>query len=984
MQMASLSPPLSCHHNQKVPFLRKITSVPNNNPFRSILIPKASLSLSRQTQPKNRLPFTDNLSHQASYLQHIHELCESGNLNEAHTFLREDFDSSVSASEQKGEAMVVLLQACTRYKDIEVGRKVHEMVSASTQFRNDFVLNTRLITMYSMCGSPSDSRFVFNGMQKKNLIQWNALLSAYARNDLFHDAILLFVELISATEFSPDNFTLPCVIKACSGLLNLTLGKVIHGLAVKMAFFSDGFVGNALIAMYGKCGCIEEALQVFECMPERNLVSWNSIMYVFSDNGLSRDSYDLFEGLLNSEQSLIPDSATMVTIIPVSASKSEVNTGMLLHGLALKLGLSQELMVNNSLVDMYAKCGYLPEAHILFDRNDQRNVVSWNSLIGGYSKEGDAHGTFDLLRKMQTEDEIVVNEVTLLNVLPAFLDEFQLRSLKELHGYAFRHGFQDYELVANAFVAAYAKCMSPSYAERVFHGMKTKTVSSWNALIGGHAQNGFPGKALDSYLLMTESGLDPDSFTIGSLLLACAHLKLLQYGKEIHSFMLRNGLELDEFVGISLLSLYIHCEEILPAKLLFDRMEDKSVVSWNSMISGFLQSELPVEAINTFRQMLSNRNQPHEIAIIGVIGACSQLSALRLGKEVHCFVLKAHLTEDTYISCSLIDMYAKTGCMKQSRNIFDRVKERDEASWNVIIAGYGIHGHGHEAIELFEMMQTSGCKPDSLTFIGLLMACSHSGLVTEGLKYHRQMQSLYGIEPKLEHYACVVDMLGRAGQLNEALKLVNEMPEEPDSGIWSSLLSSCRNYGDLDIGEKASSKLLELGPEKAENYVLLSNLYAALGKWDDVRKVRQRMKGIGLQKDAGCSWIEVGGKAYRFLVGDASLSESKKIRQTWMKLEKKICKIGYKPDTSCVLHELEEDEKIEILRGHSEKLAISFGLLNTPKGSPLRVCKNLRICVDCHNAARFISKVIKREIIVRDNKRFHHFSNGLCSCGDYW
>ncbi|XP_028757953.1 pentatricopeptide repeat-containing protein At1g18485 [Neltuma alba] len=982
--MASLSPPPSCYHTQKVPFPGKITSISNNNPFRSIWIPKASLSHSRPTQPKTRLPFADNLPHRASYLQHIHELCESGKLNEALTFLQEDFDNSISTSMQKEEAIEVLVQACTRYKDIEVGRKVHEMVSASTQFSNDLVLNTRLITMYSMCGSPFDSHLVFNGMLRKNLIQWNALLSAYARNDLFHDAVLLFIELISVTEFSPDNFTLPCVIKACSGLLDVNLGKVIHGLAIKMAFSSDGFVGNALIAMYGKCGCIDEALEVFECMPERNLISWNSMMYVYSENGLPHDSYVLFKGLLNSEQGLVPDSATMVTIIPVSASERDLNMGMLLHGLAVKLGLTQELMVNNSLVDMYAKSNYLPEAQILFDRNDNRNVVSWNSLIGGYSKEGDTYGTFDLLRKMQMKDEIVVNEVTLLNVLPACLDESQLGSLKELHGYTFRHGFQDVELVANAFVAAYAKCMSPTYAERAFHGIKTKTVSSWNALIGGYAQNGFPREALDLYLLMTESGVDPDSFTVGSLLLACAHLKLLQSGKEIHSFMLRNGLELDEFVGISLLSLYIHCEDMLRAKLLFDKMEDRSVVSWNSMISGFSHNGLPSEAIDTFRQMLLNGTQPHEIAIIGVLGACSQLSALRLGKEVHSLLLKAHLTEDTYISCSLMDMYAKSGCMKQSRNIFDRLKERNEASWNVLIAGYGIHGRGHEAIELFEMMQASGCKPDSLTFIGLLMACSHSGLVTEGLKYHSQMQSLYGIEPKLEHYACVVDMLGRAGQLNEALKLVNEMSEEPDSMIWSSLLSSCRNYGDLDIGEKASRKLLELGPNKVENYVLLSNLYASLGKWDDVRNVRQRMKGIGLQKDAGCSWMEVGGKVYRFLVGDASLLESKKIWQTWMKLEKKISKIGYKPDTSCVLHELEEDEKIEILRGHSEKLAISFGLLNTTKGSPLRICKNLRICVDCHNAAKFISKVVKREIIIRDNKRFHHFSNGLCSCGGYW
>lgn len=847
--------------------------------------------------------------------------------------------------------------------------------------------------MYSTCGSPSESRSVFDASVKKNLFLYNALLSGFSRNALFRDAILLFVELLSATEHAPDSFTLPCVIKSCAGLTDSELGRAVHALALKTGLFSDAFVGNALVAMYGKFGFVESAFKVFGKMPERNLVSWNSMMYACSENGVFEECYDLFKGILNGNgegEGLVPDVATMVTVIPVCASQGELKMGMALHGLALKLGLGLELMVNNSLMDMYSKCGYLHDARVLFDRNEVKNVVSWNSMIGGYSKEGDSRGAFELLRRMQIEEENVirVNEVTLLNVLPAAcLEETQfLMSLKELHGYALRHGFvQSDELVANAFVAGYFKCGLLDYAKGVFCGMEAKSVSSWNALIGGHAQNGFPGKALDLYLVMRDSGLDPDCFTIGSLLLACSRLKFLCYGKEIHGFMLRNGLELDEFIGISLLSLYVQCGKMLPAKLFFDAMEEKSSVCWNTMINGFSQNELPCEALDAFRQMLSSGIRPQEIAIMGALGACSQVSALRLGKEVHSFAVKAHLTEDSFVTCSLIDMYAKCGCMEQSQNIFDWVNEKDEASWNVLIAGYGIHGHGLKAIELFKSMQSYGCRPDSFTFMGLLMACNHAGLVAEGLEYLGQMQSLYGIRPKLEHYACVVDMLGRAGQLNEALKLVNEMPDEPDSGIWSSLLSSCRNYGDLDIGEEVAKKLLELGPDKAENYVLVSNLYAGLGKWDEVRKVRQRMKDIGLQKDAGCSWIEIGGKVYRFLVGgDGSLLESKRIQQTWTKLEKKISKIGYKPDTSCVLHELEEEEKIEILKSHSEKLAISFGLLNTAEGTTLRVCKNLRICVDCHNAIKLVSKVVKREIIVRDNKRFHHFKNGFCTCGDYW
>ncbi|GMY15433.1 pentatricopeptide repeat-containing protein At1g18485 [Fagus crenata] len=985
--MVSVAPPLSHHHHHHHhrPIIYRTTQLSdtNNHSLLPIFTPKASLSLSTHTH-KTTHSQTQTTSN--PLLQHFHKLCDSGNLTEALNFLQRDsLSNAIFNSVQRAEALGVLLQACGHRKDIETGRKVHQMVSASTQFSNDFVLNTRLITMYSMCGSPLDSRLVFDGLKRKNLFLWNALVSGYARNELYVEAITLFTELISVTEFKPDNFTLPCVIKACAGNLDVGLGKVIHGMAMKMGLISDVFVGNALIALYGKCGFVEEAVKVFDCMPERNLVSWNSMISGFSENGFFRESYHMFREILEGEEGLVPDVATLVTVLPVCAAVGDVIMGMVVHCLAVKLGLNHNLIVNNALIHMYSKCGYFTEAEILFSKSNNKNVVSWNSMIGGYSREGNVCRTFDLLRKMQMElGNMKVNEVTILNVLQACLEESEMLCLKELHGYSFRHGLQYDQLVANAFVAAYAKCGSLSSAEHVFYGIETKTVNSWNALIGGHAQNGDPRMALDLYFQMTYSGIDPDWYSIGSLLLACAHLKCLCYGKEIHGFVLRNGLEMDSFIGISLLSLYVQCRKVLSARALFDRMENKILVSWNAMISGYSQNGLPDESLNLFRQMLFDGIQPYEIAITSIFGACSQLSALRLGKEMHCFALKAHLTEDIFVGCSLIDMYAKIGCIEQSQRVFDSLKEKDEASWNVIIAGYGIHGHGNKAMELFEQMQISGHKPDWFTFIGLLMACSHAGLVTEGLKYLSQMQNLYGIEPKLEHYACVVDMLGRAGQLDEALKLILEMPEEPDAGIWSSLLSSCRIYGDWDMGAKVAEKLLALEPDKAENYVLLSNLYAGSGKWDDVRRVRQRMKDTGLQKDAGRSWIELGGKVYSFVVGDELLSESEEIRYMWRRLEEKISKIGYKPNTDSVLHELREEEKIEVLRGHSEKLAISFGLLNTTKGVTLRICKNLRICVDCHNAAKLISKAAEREIIVRDNKRFHHFKHGFCSCQDYW
>lgn len=879
----------------------------------------------------------------------------------------------------------MLLQACGHLKDVEIGRKAHQMVSASTQFRDDLVLNTRIITMYSMCGSPSQSRISFDRLERKNLFQWNALVSGYTRNELWVDAISLFSRLITTTEHKPDNFTLPCVIKACAGIFDLGLGRAVHGMATKLELVSDVFVGNALIAMYSKCGIVEDAVKMFEYMPQRNLVSWNSILLGFSENGFFQESLDLFRKMVVSAEGLIPDVATLVTVLPVCAGEGDVEMGMMVHGLAVKLGLNQELMVSNALIDMYSKCGFLADAQLLFDKNDNRSVVSWNSIIGGYSREGDLETALHLLRNMQMGImKTKANDVTILSVLLVCLDKSALLSLKELHGFSLRNGSRYDILVWNAFVAAYAKCGSLSSAENVLYFTENKTVCSWNALVAGHAQNGDPSRALDLYRQMKDSGLNPDRFTIGSLLLAFASLNSPRYGREIHGYVVRNGLEADSFISISLLSLYIRCGKPLAAQVLFDRMEDKNLVSWNAMIAGYSQNGLPNEALNLFREMVNHGVQPYEITLTSVFGACSRLSALRLGKEIHCFALKAHHTEDKFVSSSIIDMYAKSGSIELSRKVFDQLKEKDVASWTVLIAGYGIHGQGREAAELFETMQILGLKPDRFTLIGILMACSHAGLIEEGLHYFNQMQPLHGIEPKLEHHACVVDMLGRAGQFTRALKIVRDMPEEPDVGIWSSLLSSCRIYGEMDLGEELAEKLLESGPDKAENYVSVSNLFAGSRNWDAVRRVRGKMKDLCLKKEAGCSWIDLGGKVYNFAAGDKLLPESEHIQEMWKNLEEKISRLGYVPDTGSVLHELKEEEKIESLRGHSERLAVSFGLLKTKEGVTLRICKNLRICGDCHNAIRLVSKVVGREIVVRDNRRFHHFRNGLCSCGDYW
>ncbi|XP_076937296.1 pentatricopeptide repeat-containing protein At1g18485-like [Bidens hawaiensis] len=844
-------------------------------------------------------------------------------------------------------------------------------------------LTTQITTTYS--NSPLVSQQLDNNNNNNNnLYQWNTTISNHTKNNLWYETILIFHQFLQ-TDHTPDNFTLPCVIKASTNISNSPYGLLIHGMAIKTGLKSDVYVNNALVTMYSKFGFIDDAVKVFDKMPQRNLVTWNSLISGFSENGFYRESVGVLIELLIGEDELVPDVVTLVSLLPVCGAEKDVWVGRMIHSLAVKQGLYRDLMVQNALMDMYLKCGCMLEARIVLDRNENKNVVSWNSIISGCSNEGEAEQTFQCLYHMQSgSNRVKPDQVTILNLLKVCVRSSQLQKVKELHGYSIRHGIETDQLVANAFVAAYARCKCGSslrLAENVFSMMKNMSLSSWNSLISGYAQNGNPLKAMDLFIRMTSLGFKSDWYSIGSLLLACTELKLLKYGKETHAYTIRNGLETDSHIGNSLLSFYVQCENPVSAKFIFDGLENKNLISWNAMITGYSQNKQPNEALDLFRTMVYNKIQPYEIAVTGVLSACTQLSALRLGQSIHCYALKKTLTRDAIVNTSIIDMYLKTGCINASQNVFNQTDKNHIGLWTVLIGAYGIHGDGKKAMKLFYEMQELNMKPDHFTFISILMACNHGGLVNEGLSFFNEMQTVHKVKPKLEHYACLIDMLGRARRFDDALMLINEMHEEPDARIWSSLLSSCRVHGYMELGKKVADKLLQLDPYKAENYVLSSNLFASFSEWDDVRTMRQRMKKLGLKKEVGCSWIELEGKVYNFFAGDNTVPD---VHDMWRKLEDDITQHGYKPDTKCVLHDLTEDEKVDILRGHSEKLAVSFGLLRACKGVTLRIFKNLRICEDCHDAIKLVSKAVDREIIIRDNKRFHHFRHGHCSCGDYW
>ncbi|GMH08479.1 hypothetical protein Nepgr_010319 [Nepenthes gracilis] len=437
------------------------------------------------------------------------------------------------------------------------------------------------------------------------------------------------------------------------------------------------------------------------------------------------------------------------------------------------------------------------------------------------------------------------------------------------------------------------------------------------------------------------------------------------------------------------------------SRYLFDQIRQPDLVSWNTMLAAYAHcgasdvtsangfssvqnAELSVEVLHLFSRMQASSIRPNELTIVALISACADLGALSQGIWAHAYVLKNKLGLNHFVATALIDMYAKCGCLGMAHQLFDEFPQKDELCYNAMIQGLAIHGYGHSALDLFKMMKLKGLAPDSVTLLVTLSACSHSGLVEEGCKLFESMRKEYGIEPKLEHYSCLVDLLGRAGRLKEAEDRIQRMPMKPNAILWRSLLGAAKLHGNLAVGEVAVKHLIELDPQTSGNYVLLSNIYARIDKWEDVNRVRRLMKDRGIDKMPGNSWIEIDGAMHEFLMGDRTHPRLKEIYLKLEEMNRKLQAHGHKPRTQEVLFDIEEEDKEDALSYHSERLAIAFGLIASEATVPIRIIKNLRVCSDCHLSTKLISYIYDREIIVRDRNRFHHFRNGTCSCWDFW
>ncbi|XAR58224.1 hypothetical protein NMG60_11026637 [Bertholletia excelsa] len=577
-----------------------------------------------------------------------------------------------------------------------------------------------------------------------------------------------------------------------------------------------------------------------------------------------------------------------------------------------------------------------------------------------------------------------VNEIASI-ISSLFQNCLNLRSLKISHAKIFAFGLQNQPEVLSELLLRYISLDKIDLASLVFNNITNPSGYLWNIMIRACASGGEFRQSLDFYCLMMKEGPKPDKYSFPFVLKSCAGLSDLLAGRIIHQQSLRRGCSDDLYVGAALVDMYSKCGEVEVARRLFHKMPERDLVCWTSMISGYAHNGCSSETLEFFNVMRDSGVRPNRVAVLSVLLACSNLGAPRKGEGIHGYVIKTGFGSNILVATAVIDMYTKCGSLGLARALFDETTVKDVVCWSAMIASYGIHGCGRQAINLFLRMVEEGMQPNHVTFTCLLAACSHSGLVEEGKKYFRAMREEFGLAPKLSNYSCMVDLLGRAGQLSEAQKIVETMPMEPDVSIWGSLLNACRIHGNINLAEKIADRIFLLDPYHAGYNVLLSNIYAAKSRWVEVEKLRTMMDRRKTNKTQGFSLIEHNNVVHKFGAGDKLHPQSEEIYSLLQELAVPMKRLGYVPQTEYVLHDVDgEEAKEDALAYHSERLAIAFGLINTSPGTTLQVTKNLRICGDCHNGIKIISNIVNRVIIVRDMRRFHHFDNGVCSCGDYW
>ncbi|KAH9678619.1 DYW deaminase domain-containing protein [Citrus sinensis] len=683
---------------------------------------------------------------------------------------------------------------------------------------------------------------------------------------------------------------------------SLELAKSVHGFVLKSDFSDKDLLIllNHIAHAYSKCSDFDAAFRVFDKMSQRNIFSWTVMIVGSTENGSFIDGYKFFCQMLNS--GVLPDNFAYSAILQTCIGLNCVELGKMVHAQIIIKGFASHTVVTTSLLNMYAKLGRVEDSYKMFNTMTEHNEVSWNAMISGFTSNGLHSEAFDHFLLMKSEG-VTPNMLTIIGVSKAVGQLHDVDRGKEVQSFASELGLESNVQVGTALIDMYSKCGSLNDARAVFDSILINSGANvlWNAIISGYSQNGCGQEALELYVRMCQKDIKADVYTYCSVFNAIAVSKYLQLGKAVHGIVLKSGSDvLVVSVYNAIADAYAKCGALEDVRKVFDWMGERDMVSWTTLVTAHSQCSEWEEALAIFSQMREEGFSPNQFTFSSVLVSCAGLCFLDLGRQVHSLCCKTGLDTDKCIESALLDMYAKCGNISEAAMIFKRISNPDTVSWTAIISGYAQHGLSENALQLFRRMEQLGVKPNSVTFLCVLFACSHGGLVEEGLHYFQQMKEKFGLVPEMEHYACIVDLFGRVGRLDDAMEFIRQMPIEPSEMVWQTLLGACRVHGNAELGEIAAQKVLSVRPDPA-TYVLLSNTYIETGSYEDGLSLREEMKEQGVKKEPGCSWISVEGRVHKFYASDQQHPQKEDIYATLEELKEKFKSMGCAPDLDIAL-----------------------------------------------------------------------------------
>ncbi|GAB4837207.1 hypothetical protein Ancab_002113 [Ancistrocladus abbreviatus] len=656
----------------------------------------------------------------------------------------------------------------------------------------------------------------------------------------------------------PNETTFSAIITVCAQSINKRFGLGLHSLVLRKGYLKQLFVSSGLIVMYSKCDCIDNARRLFDEMPERDAVVWNSMISAYSQNGLSDEAFSLFSRLTRdfSEWKTFVNDFTLASVLSACAKMGCLKSGESVHNYAVKTGFDSNVFVGGAILDMYCKCDSLDSARCFFDEMGNQDIVVWNTMIGGYTQNNCVEEAVELFHQLERTG-LSPNDTTFSSILKASAVMPDSTLGKYFHAKTLKLGFLSDVFVGTALIDMYSKCLAMDDAERAFRGMSYRNLVSYNALVNGYGLTGQHQNALRIYMELRIEDRRTDCCTLIGLFFSCAASHAFLEGVQVHSHSIMLGLNLDVAVGNSIVSFYSSCGSVDCAVKAFESIKGKNAISWAGIVSALVQNNDGEKALKLFCDMHKLSERTDEFVSSSVIKAVATWAATEQGRHLHAHVVRMGLENKIFVGSALIDMYSKCGLVEDAWKVFSEMPEKNIVSWNSMVMGYAQNGFSSDALSLYQELKDGRLLPTPVTFTGILLACSHAGLVQEGRHYFKEMVHHYGIPASIEHYTCMVNLLGRAGYVEEAEKLLLHSPFSEEPGIWRSLLASCEVYENFDVAFRAAQHCLRLQPNDSFVYTILSNLHAAKRLWSEVGMARDSMKLIGAGKEPGRSWIEV-------------------------------------------------------------------------------------------------------------------------------